>query len=320
MKLRTQLPNSMKQKEFEMKLLLTGAFNYTEQQIKRIKDIGFEIVFVQDERKPLNIDVSDIDGVVCNSLFLHNDIKLFDKLKFIQLTSAGLDRVPLDYIENNGIKLYNAKDVYSIPMAEWVILKILEIYKKSSQFYKAQSQQKWEKQRNLLELTDKTAAIIGFGSVGLEVAKRLKGFGVNLIGVGRREITSKYIDEYYKIEKIEEVLKKSDIVILTVPHTKETTDLIDAKKLDYMKDDSILINVSRGGVLNQDELIQSLNNHKFLGVALDVFIEEPLSEESELWAFERVIVTPHNSFVSDKVNERLFEMLFQNLSTHFIPR
>ena len=89
-----------------MKLLLTGAFKYSEEQLNRLKSLGYEIVFVQDERVPLQIDVSDIDAVVCNGLFLYNDIKKFKNLKFIQLTSAGLDRVPLDYIKEQGYKTF----------------------------------------------------------------------------------------------------------------------------------------------------------------------------------------------------------------------
>ena len=294
------------------RLLLTGAFNYSQEQLKKIEELGFEITFVQDERMPLDIDVSDIDAVVCNGLFLYNDIKEFKSLKLIQLTSAGLDRVPIDYINKHNIKVFTAKDVYSIPMAEWVVLKILEIYKKSKQFYKNQEKHKWEKQRDLIELTDKTALIIGFGSIGLEVAKRLKAFGVNVIGVGRTEKESEHLDEYLLIDDINEGLKKSDIVILTLPLTEETRHLINKDKINNMKKNVVLVNVARGEIIDEVALINGINDKKFLGVALDVFSEEPLGE-SLLWDFENVIITPHNSFVSDKVGDRIFELMVENL-------
>jgi phosphoglycerate dehydrogenase-like enzyme len=146
-----------------MNLLLTGAFKYTKGQLNSIQDLGYNITLVQDERVSLseanqNIDIAAIDAVVCNSLFLYNDINQFKSLKFLQLTSAGMDRVSLDYIKNHGIQIANARGIYSIPMAEWVVLKILEIYKNSRHFYKAQSERKWQKQRGLLELAGKTAA------------------------------------------------------------------------------------------------------------------------------------------------------------------
>jgi phosphoglycerate dehydrogenase-like enzyme len=296
-----------------MKLLLTGAFNYEESHLDRIRMLGYDVIFVQDERLPLDMDVSEIEGVVCNSLFLYNDIRQFNKLRFIQLTSAGFDRIPLDYIEDQGIDLFNAKGVYSIPMAEWVVLKVLEISKKSREFHHAQINHRWEKQRELLELTDKTASIIGFGSVGEEVAKRLRGFGVKLIGVGRRRLQSPYLEEYFTIDQLNRVLAKSDIVIVVLPYTVETHHLINSNRIANMRDGSILINVSRGGVLEEVALLKAIKKDKFLGVALDVFEEEPLPKESPLWDQKEVFISPHNSFVSDKVRERLFGLIIKNL-------
>lgn len=295
------------------KIMLTGAFQYNLEQLKKIESLGYEIIIVQDERVSLDIDVSEIDSVVCNSLFLHNDIKNFESLKCIQLTSAGLDRVPLDYIKEKGIQLFNARGIYSIPMAEWAILKILEVYKKSKIFYKNQEQHEWDKQRDILELTEKTASIIGFGSIGTEIAKRLKAFGVSVIGVGRCKVESDYLDEYLFVNDIEKALKKADIVILTLPLTDETKHLINKRKISIMKESTVLVNISRGGIIDETALIEALKRDKFLGVALDVFEEEPLVE-SPLWNFENVIITPHNSFVSDKVNERLFDLMIENLS------
>lgn len=294
------------------KLILTGAFKSNQEQLNKLEELGYEITFIQDERIPLNFDVSEIEAIVCNGLFLYNDISKFKSLKVIQLTSAGLDRVPLDYIKENGIKIYNARGVYNIPMAEWVILKILEIFKKSKFFYKNQEYHKWEKQRELLELTDKTALIVGFGNVGFEIAKRLKAFGVNIISVDIRKVESDYVDESFLIRDIDKALEKSDIIILTLPLTDETRHIINKEKIEIMNEHAVLVNVARGGIIDEDALINALNKGKFLGVALDVFEEEPLVE-SLLWDFKNVIITPHNSFVSDKTNERLFELIVKNL-------
>lgn len=297
-----------------MKLLLTGAFKYSEEQLNNLNSIGYEILFIQDERLPLEVEVSDIDAVVCNNLFQYNDIKDFKKLKFIQLTSAGMDRVPLNYINSKKIVLLNANGVYSVPMAEWAVLKILEIYKKSRKFYEAQSKCIWEKQRDLFELTNKNVAIIGFGDVGAEVAKRLIAFDANIIGVGRNNKQSNYISEYYHINDIDSVLKKSDIIILTIPLNNETRHLINAEKIAMMKENCILINISRGEIIEEEALIKSIKDQKFLGVALDVFEKEPLMSNSELWNIDRLIITPHNSFISEKTNTRLFEKIITNLN------
>jgi len=307
-----------------MKLLLTGAFNYSNSQIKAIKSLGYEIIFVQDERIPLNetltpMEIETIEAAVCNGLFLFNDIEQFKNLKFIQLTSAGMDRVPLDYIKSHGIQFASARGVYSVPIAEWVILKILEIYKKSKQFYQNQNEHKWQKQRDLLELSDKTAVIIGFGSIGVEIAKRLKAFGVRVLAVDTRETgktEADLIEELFSPDDLEIVIARGDIIILTAPLTEQTNHMINAKTIGIMKDTAVLINVSRGGLINEEDLINALNHGKFLGVALDVFENEPLPNENPLWDVERVILTPHNSFVSDQVNARLFKKIISNLEQY----
>ncbi len=306
-----------------MKLLLTGAFHYSESQIETIKELGYEIVFVRDERAFLNIETDDIEAVVCNALFLYNDIADFKNLKYIQLTSVGLDRIPVEYIEKQGIKLDSAAGVYSIPMAEWIVLKILEIYKNSRGFYQAQFERKWVKQFDLRELSCKTAAIIGFGRVGAETAKRLKAFGVQVTGVDTRCLSPEeacLCDGFCAPDDVNEALGRSDIIVLALPLTAYTRQFMNDCRFAAMKPGSVLVNVSRGGVVDETALIDYLKKDRFLGVALDVFEEEPLPSHSELWNFEKVIITPHNCYVSDKVNERLFELMVKNLRANLLTR
>lgn len=218
----------------------------------------------------------------------------------------------MDYIIENNIELYNAKNVYSIPMAEWVVLKILEIYKKSKVFFKNQENHIWKKERELFELANKKIGIIGFGDVGFEVSKRLKAFDANITAINRSEVKSKYVNNYIQLKDLDKILPKLDVIIITIASTPQTKELIDYKQLDLMKNDSVLINVARGELINQDELIKSLNNNKFLGVALDVFEEVPLTDSS-LWGYENVFITPHNSFVSESNNEILYNVMINNL-------
>ena len=299
-----------------MKTLITGALKYNKEKFKKLENVGLEIIYVQDETKKLEIDVDEIEFVICNSLFLHNDIKKFKNLKAIQLTSAGLDRVPLDYIEENNIKLYNARGVYSIPMAEWTVLKILEIYKNSKKFWKQQEEHLWRKDRNILELNEKTATIVGFGNVGQEIAKRLKAFNVKINAIDLKIFNNKYIDKFYTAREIDEVLKISDIVILTTPLTKETEGMINKDKLLLIKDSSILVNIARGKIIKEKELIDLIEKkpNKFMGIILDVFENEPLNQDSKLWDLENVIVTPHNSFFSKENEIRLWKLIIHNIN------
>ena len=296
-----------------MEILVTGAFNYSTQQRQILEEIGGKILYLQDEKGTINFDITNVEYVICNGLFLWHDIKQFKKLKYIQLTSAGMDRIPMDYIKQNKITVFNARGVYSIPIAEWTILKILEIYKKSRKFYELQKMHKWEKQRDLLELNGKTACIIGYGSIGHEIAKRLKAFNVKLkvVDMHNPQDDSLY---YYLIENTNDAILDSDIIILTLPLNEQTNGYINRSRLELMKQDSILVNISRGKIIKEKDLIEQLDKGKYLGVILDVFQEEPLSSDSKLWDYNNTIITPHNCFVSDNNNERMFEVIKNNIN------
>jgi len=296
-----------------MNLLLTGAFSCSGDQAAAIESLGYLLSFLPDERGELPVSPSAIDAVVCNGLFLHHPLEKFTNLRFIQLTSSGLDRVPPDQIRRQGIELHSARGVYSVPMAEWAILKILELCKKSSVFFRNQEIRVWEKQRNITELPGKKAIIIGFGDVGAEIAKRLKPFGVQVLGAGRQKKESPWLDGHYAVSEVDNILPQCDIIISTLPLTEGTRHFFNKSRFSKMPAGSIFINLSRGGVVDETALAEVLREGRFSGVALDVFEKEPLDKDSSLWGFENALITPHNSFLSDRVGERLFSLVFENL-------
>lgn len=296
-----------------MKLLLTGAIKYTDEQIEYLKSLGNDIVYVQDERNKIDFDVSDIEGVVCNGLFLYNDIRHFKKLKYIQLTSAGFDRVPIDYINEHDIKIYNARGVYSIPMSEFALCGVLQFIKQSRLFYKNQNNHIWEKSRTLGELSGKKVIIVGAGNIGSEVAKRFSAFDASVIGVDITDDDRKYFDKIELLDNLDEQLKIADIVILTLPLTDSTREMFDKSKFDLMKKSSIFVNIARGPLVVESDLINSLKSGDISGAVLDVFEEEPLDDSSPLWDMDNVILTPHNSFVGENNNKRMFNVIVNNL-------
>jgi len=297
-----------------MRLLVTGAISWNEKQIKELEDLGHEVFYVQDERIPLEsqeIDASQIEGVICNGLFLYNEITAFHSLRYIQLTSAGYDRVPMDYIKRHQIEIHNAGSVYSIPMAEFALAGVLQLYKQSSFFYENQKQHRWEKHRGLLELSGKSVCIIGCGNVGTECAKRFRAFGCHVTGINRHVRNDKNYEKILRLEQLESTLIRSDIVVLSVPLTDETKYLMGKEKLACIKQGAVLVNISRGALVDTDALIKNLP--RLGGVVLDVFEEEPLSEDSPLWEMENVILTPHNSFVGEGNKARIQKLILKNI-------
>lgn len=297
-------------------ILLTGAFPYTPEHIKQIESLGLKTIFMQDESEELPVGASGVEMAVCNGLFLNHSIDSFTNLKCIQLTSAGLDRVPLDEIKKRGIRLYNARGVYSIPMAEWAVLRTLEFYKAAREFSEKQKIHNWEKRRDLQEINGKTVGIIGAGNVGNEVAKRFQAFGATCIGYDVFLSDSPYFKKIVSIEKFTEKVENLDIIVLTAPHTPETHHMINGPILKRLKPGAVLINIARGGLVNEQELINTLRERNDIYVSLDVFEVEPIVSENPLWDFDNVTVSPHNSFVSTQNNVRMFNLIINNIKDY----
>jgi len=296
-----------------MKLLITGAYQWTPEQMQALQDMGWELIFAQREDGQLPLEAYEAEAVVCNWLFVHQDIRRFSNLKRIQLLSAGLDRVPLEYIQQRSIEVFNARGVYSIPMAEFALCGVLQLYKGSRTFSQNQKLRRWEKQRDLLELFGKRVLIVGTGSVGTETAKRFRAFTEEVYGVDLYPTTDEAYRQVYPLEQLDQQLAISDIVVLTLPLTEQTRGLFSGERLDKIKRGAVLVNMARGGIVDETALLQRLENHLY-GAVLDVFSTEPLPPDSPLWSCENLILTPHNSFVSDGNHRRMWELIEKNLT------
>lgn len=295
-----------------MKLLVTGAWKCTQKEISKLEALGHKVLFMQNEKDELPCSYEEIEGAICNGLFLHHPIEKFTSLKYVQLTSAGFDRVPMDYVKAHGIEIYNARGVYSVPMAELAVSGVLSFYKESRFFYENQKKKVWEKHRTILELAGKTVCIIGCGSVGSECAKRFFAFDTRVIGVDLYPTDNGFFEKIYHLSDIDAALAVSDIVVLTLPLTNETENMMDKNRFDVMKEGSVIVNIARGRIVDEAALLEALDT-KLLGAVLDVFREEPLSETNPLWQKKNVIITPHNSFVGDGNADRLWKVFYTNL-------
>lgn len=294
-----------------MNLLITGAWTGAKDYINQIENAGHAVVFMQYEKDDLPCTYEWVEGVICNGLFLSHPIEKFVNLKYIQLTSAGFDRVPMDYVQQNEIEIHSARGVYSIPMAEYTITGVLQLYKKMNYFRESQKRHEWNKHRGLIELFGKTVCIVGCGSVGTECAKRFQAFGCNVLGVDLYPREDTYYSRMEGLSELDNMLIESDVVVLTLPLTDETKHLMNHDRFGKMKRNAILVNIARGAVVDMDALIVSIEN--LGGVVLDVFEEEPLEEESSLWDMEKVIVTPHNCFVGDGNMKRLEQIILEGI-------
>lgn len=294
-----------------MKLLVSKKFD--DEKMKMIEDLGYEIIFCDDRKLKNTPEINEVDAAYIYYYTSRLDYSQMKNLKFLQLASVGFDHIPKEIFKERGIYLSNNSGGYSIPIAEFAVMNVLNIYKNSKKFFENQSKSLWKTDASLIELNGKRAGILGTGGIGMETAKRLKAFGVETWGVNTSGKEVEYFDKCFKSDEMDFVFKECDIIIAVMPSTKETEGMINKDKFEIMKEDSIFMNLGRGNLVNLEDLAEYAP--KFRGIALDVFDKEPILEDNNLWNIENLIITPHNSWVSDKNNDRLFKNVYNNLKS-----
>lgn len=297
-----------------MKLLITGAWQGVQKHFDEIRAMGHELVFLPQERDEVPAEPSWVEGVIGNGFFLHHPIENYVNLKYIQVLSAGLDRIPLDEVKRRGITLKNARGVYSGPMAEHAVWAVLTLYRQRAYYMDNQAGHVWSKLRFIPELAGKTVCILGCGSVGTACAERFGGMGCRVIGVNRTARENSAFEKICSFADMGEVLGAADIVVVTLPLNADTRRLMNAERLSQMKEGAILVNIARGPLVDTEALLAALDG-RLGGAALDVFETEPLPADSPLWDRADVLLTPHNSFMGEHNAERLDAVVLGNLRT-----
>ena len=241
------------------------------------------------------------------------------RLRWFHSFSAGVDHPAFRVVLERGALLTNSTGASSQPIAQYVIGMMLRVAKRMDVWAEQQRQRRWQPIETD-ELTGKTAGIVGVGHIGGEVARLAKAFGMRVIGCRRRQRRLRFVDELVPPERLPDLLARSDFVVLAVPLSSQTDGLIGEPELRAMRHGSWLINISRGQVIQEDALIAALKDGRLGGACLDVFHDEPLPPDSELWSLPNVIVTPHNSGWSPLNFERGTDLFLDNLRRYAAGR
>jgi phosphoglycerate dehydrogenase-like enzyme len=240
------------------------------------------------------------------------------RLRWIHSASAGVDRISTSIVRERGLIVTNARGVFSRPIAEYVVMMSLAIARRLPQLLELQRERTWQPLRGR-ELSELTVGIVGYGSIGEEVARLLRPFGCRIVAT-RRHLERGAGDvenvELFGLDELSEVLRMSDLIVVAAPLTDETAGLIGAEQLAEMREDAWLINIARGRLIDELALRRALESGWIGGAVLDVFSEEPLSPESPLYHTPNLLITPHTSWASDRVVERTVELFIDNLRRH----
>jgi D-2-hydroxyacid dehydrogenase (NADP+) len=251
-----------------------------------------------DNKAHLKQIIPGIEILVCFSLDRDTFLSA-EKLKWIHAAYVGIDNLLFPEILKSKVLLTSSRGIHGDTVSDHAMAMILAFAKGLVHSWTCKNQRKWcqvEVMSQRFEPQEKLLGIVGFGTIGQSLARKAKAFGMQVMATKNRVKRGekiKYVDRLFPRDKFREFLCTADFVVLTVPLTKQTYHMIGAKELNCMKDTTILINVARGGVIDEKALIHALQEKKIAGAGLDVFEQEPLSPKSKLWDLENVIITPH---------------------------
>jgi phosphoglycerate dehydrogenase-like enzyme len=246
------------------------------------------------------------------------------ELQWIHSTAAGVAQLMYPELRQSGITVSNASGIFSVPMAEHTMGLILAMARNFPDSVRYQDQSKWSVQalwdrpQHLTEINGRVLLIVGYGSIGRELARRAKAFDMNVWGVTRSGQGDRtYTEKIFPAWQLNEALPLADYVVIAAPETSETKHLIGTEQIARMKRGARLINVARGSLLDQAALIGALQSGALAGAALDVTGVEPLPPESPLWKAPNLFITPHTSAISERLWLRETELFLKLLDEWF---
>jgi phosphoglycerate dehydrogenase-like enzyme len=236
-------------------------------------------------------------------------------IDWIHTSTAGFDWVLIPEVIEKGITVTRSADTKKVPLAEFAIACIFLFAKRFPRLLHAQQRRTWLAPESN-DVTGSTVGIIGVGAIGTEVAQRVSCLGMKAIGIKRTPAPLPHFDEVLPPTELPTLLRLSDYVLLACPLTPETRGMIGAKELQTMKPTSYLINVARGGLVVEMELVQALKEGWIAGACLDAFESEPLPPDSPLWNAPNLIVTPHCAYSSPRNLDRVLQEFVGNLELY----
>lgn len=291
-----------------VRILVTDGMEQT--AVESLRKAGFEVVEQYYEPKELGEALKNFDIVVVRSATKirknHIDKALESgRLKLIIRGGVGVDNIDVAYAMENGIQVLNTPNASSASVAELTIAHMLAVARFIHISNVAMRQGKWDKKKyNGIELNGKTLGLVGFGRIAREVAKRAKAFGMKVIYT---DVRGKLDDAgEYEYRDFEDLLRESDFVSLHCPYSCEYGPVIGKKQLELMKDGAYLVNLARGGVVDEVALLEALESGKLSGACIDVFEEEPTHNE-KLVSHPKVSVSPHIGASTIEAQQRIGE-------------
>ena len=297
-----------------MKIVFLDALTLGDVDFERFKNLGeVEIYDVTPKEKTLD-RVKNADVVVTNKVVIDKDIMDKSNIKFIQIAATGMNNVDLEYAKKKGIIVKNVAGYSTNSVIQHTFALVLGLLNKVCYFDKYTREKYPDSQifthiQNWFEINGKIWGIIGLGEIGRGVANLARNFGAEVVYYST---SGKNQNNEFKRVELEELLKISDIISIHAPLNENTKNLLNKENLRLIKDGAILVNVGRGGIINEKDLAKILEN-KDIFVGLDVFEKEPINPDNPLLKSNKVLLTPHVAWTSIEARNKLIDGVYNNI-------
>jgi phosphoglycerate dehydrogenase-like enzyme len=243
-------------------------------------------------------------------------------LRWIQAVGSGVGQFASSGLDGTDVVLTNGAGIGSVPIAEWVLARVLSITKRLDEHAAAQDRHQWEPRYGSM-LLGRTMVIVGLGAIGREVSRRARAFGVHVIGIRRSwapGMSSPDADELMGPDALHQALSRADIIVVAAPGSRENDGLFDATTFAATRPGAIFVNVARGSLVDEPALIAALESGQLRAAAIDVARHEPLPPEDPLWDAPNLSISPHSSTSMEGYMERTFDQFVANLARYVDDR
>ena len=298
-----------------MKIVFLDALTLGDVDFKRFERFG-EVVIYQTTSKEETLDrVKDADIVVTNKVVIDKEIMDNSNIKFIQVAATGMNNVDLEYAKEKGILVKNVAGYSTKSVLQQTFALVLGLLNRVK-YFDEYARSKYPKSNifthivDWFEIDSKRWGIIGLGTIGREVAKVARSFGAEVVYYST---SGKNNTNEYKRVSLDELLKTSDIISIHAPLNENTKNLIGYEELMKMKEGSVIVNLGRGGIINEKDLAKALEEKNIL-VGLDVFEKEPIEEDNPLLKFkDKLLLSPHIAWTSIEARKKLMDGIYKNI-------